>query len=76
MDNETTRMMQDVAAAVNNFLNGNGPKNTGFVLLVFPMAEEPTENTVNYVSNYGKGQRAEIVKALRSVANRLDPEVH
>jgi hypothetical protein len=68
----TSQMMRDAAQAVDRFFNGDlrGPdRPTGFVLLVFPFNGD-RDSMVNYISN--GVERADMVKMLRSMANRFD----
>lgn len=43
-------MMNDVAVSLDRFFNGSGPKQNGFVLLVFPFGEHDGTRC-NYISN-------------------------
>lgn len=63
--------MQDVAAALDRFFNGEkrgSDRDVGFVLLVFPFGER--EGRCNYISN--GADRRDIIKLLREQANRFD----
>jgi hypothetical protein len=65
----TTEFMQEMAAAVDQALNGTTrPKPTGFVLLVFPF-NGPAGARVNYVSN---GERRDVLVAMKEVIARWE----
>lgn len=67
VDPATTKLMQALAAGIDKILNGDGPKNTGFTLLIFPFGE-PEGKRTNYVSN---ADRADMVAALAEVTARF-----
>lgn len=72
IDPRTPEMMRDVAAAIDRFFNGDlhgEARLTGFVLLAFPFNGD-RESMVNYISN--AVDRSDMVKMLRSMANRFD----
>jgi hypothetical protein len=65
-------MMKDVAITLDVFFNERTePRQTGFVLLVFPFGEK--EGRCNYISN--GADRSDIIKLLREQANRFDEGV-
>lgn len=62
--------MQDIAKAIDKYLNGKLKGNnrvTGFVLLVFPFGEK--EGRCNYISN--GADRDDIIKLLEEQASRF-----
>ncbi len=65
------REMQDVAAAIDNYFNGNlrgEARKVGFVLLVFPFGE--SEGRCNYISN--GASRRDVVALLKEQAARFE----
>lgn len=66
---ETAELMRRIAGALDWSLNGDvRPKETGFVLLLFPFNGEPGART-NYVSN---GKREDILVALKEIVTRFE----
>lgn len=59
----TSNLMSKMGGEITKQL----PKNTGFALIVFPFGDK--NKFSNYISN---AQRADMIKALRETANRLD----
>jgi hypothetical protein len=63
--------MREVAAAIDNVLNGGvRPRQTGFVLLVFPFGEQ--DGRCNYISN--GADRRDVVKLLKEQAMRFEAQ--
>jgi hypothetical protein len=61
--------MQDVAASLDRFFNGDvRPRQTGFVLLVFPFGHHDGQRC-NYISN---GSREDIVVMLKEMVARFE----
>ena len=66
---ETARMLQGLAAGIDDVLNGEErPKRNGFVLLLFEFGQMEGART-NYVSNC---DRKDIIAALKEVTARFE----
>lgn len=61
-------VMQAIAKALDESLNGREGKKTGFVVLLFPL-DQPEGSRTNYVSNC---DRKDIVVALKEVVARFE----
>jgi hypothetical protein len=60
--------MKDLCKSIDLYLNTNGERENGFVLLVFPFGGEPGRR-VNYMSN---GRREDMIKAMREWLDRVE----
>lgn len=62
---------QRLADAMDQILNGDGPRRIGFVLLTFPFDKPGAKaaSLVNYVSN---AQRADMLVALKEIVARFE----
>lgn len=63
---EYEQMMNALAHGINEILNGNGPKETGFVLMMFNFGDA---GRCNYISN---ARREDIVVLLREQLARFE----
>jgi len=59
---------QEIAVALDQILNGPGPKKNGFVLLTFPF-DAATGTRINYVRN---AERRDMLVALKEVVARFE----
>ena len=67
--NRTKMLMQDAARLVDTLINPtSGPRQNGFVVLVFPL-DQPDGARTNYVSNV---ERQSIVAALKEIVARFE----
>jgi hypothetical protein len=65
-------LMNQIARGLDGVFNGDkkgADRHTGFVLLVFPFGEDPT-NRVNYISN--GSDRKEVVIMLKEMIRRFE----
>ena len=70
IDPEYVEVMTALARGIDRILNGessNEPKQTGFILMVFPLNGH--EGRCNYMSN---GKREDVVVLLREQLNRFE----
>jgi hypothetical protein len=58
--------MRQLAQAIDEYLNANRPKQTGFILMVFPF--EGYEGRCNYISN---AQREDVIVLLKEQLARF-----
>jgi hypothetical protein len=72
LDGQAT-MMRELAASLDRFLNGAGPRVNGFVLLTFPFGAPQTE--VNYISNARREEMIAMVGAWLEHAERHQAEL-
>jgi TolB-like protein len=67
---ELMQIMNSLAHGIDEILNGQKrPKQTGFVLMVFPFEEVQGEGRCNYISN---AQRDDIVVMLKEQIKRFE----
>ncbi len=66
------KQMNELARLVDKFFNGDGPQETGFVMLVFPL--EDHGGRCNYISN---ANREDVIVLLKEQLSRFEgmPEV-
>jgi hypothetical protein len=64
IQDEYREKMNALAKGLDDIFNGNGPRKTGFCLLVFPFGEDPDKGRVNYVSNADRHDMIDMMKGL------------
>lgn len=70
---EYHRKMLEICNHLDDVFNGpdrSKPKQTGFVLMVFPYGEQPTAGRCNYMSN--GANRDDVVALMREMIRRFD----
>jgi hypothetical protein len=63
-------MMRDIARAIDRFLNEEGEKKIGFIMLMFPFGDAPDQRC-NYISN---AYRSDVVRLLREQLHRFEED--
>lgn len=60
-------LMNALAKTIDELLNGDRPKEVGFVLLMFSLGDPTPESRMNYISN---AQRSDVITSLKEfIAN-------
>ena len=68
---EYLEMMNELARRLDKMFNGEGPKKTGFVLMVFPFEEfEKGDARCNYISN--GADRKDVVVLMKEMIQRFE----
>lgn len=62
-------LMQLTAQSINYIFNGNKPRKTGFVLLVFPFGQE-SGGRCNFISN--GAQRKDVIALFKEMIARFE----
>lgn len=66
----SAEIMRALAAAIDEALNGTGPKRVGFALLTYNLGEEIAgTGRINYVGN---GSREDVLVALKELVARWE----
>lgn len=67
---EYREQMNALAAALDDHINPDGEKKTGFCLMLFPFGEA-YDGRANYISN---AKRSEIIQMLKDLVHRFEEQ--
>jgi hypothetical protein len=71
IQNDYVEMMKAMARAIDEFVNPDGVKKNGFIVMMFPFGEVKEGGRCNYISN---AQRDDVVTMLKEQIKRFEEQ--